>query len=309
MSISNSKLSIKEVREIILAFKALDLNSYPVDEIKKLLNSLRYFPIMETTFGVSNVIYRSRMNEKDSFNCIEQLTYKPQNYNTTYMRASTPRQTMFYGAIIPEGNRNGEINSERIIAACEGSTLLRVKENIEGEEVISFGKWRVMKPLRVITIVKTLPEQNFNNYSRFICKRFNDFALMHEDYAIQMIMINDFFASEFSKPVTKDCDYILSAMLIEHFLEKGFDGVIYPSVQTDSKGLNLAILPEFIDNGGLILEGVLECKVYRKGMTAYVDNLKLGWTKDNSNTFELEIITNPDETVGEEEIRRLLSNE
>ena len=89
----------------------------------------------------------------------------------------------------------------------------------------------------------------------------------------------------------------------------GFDGVIYPSVQTDSKGLNLAILPEFIDNGGLILEGVLECKVYRKGMTAYVDNLKLGWTKDNSNTFELEIITNPDETVGEEEIRRLLSNE
>ena len=116
------------VDEIIKSLKELDLSTYPVDEIRRLLNSLGQAAHIVVSYHKGKSIIRVRPNSKyQKFNYIDQLSYKPQKYNTTYQRASTPHKTMFYGCTVADNPSKGDLDNARAIAPFEAVKWLRDK--------------------------------------------------------------------------------------------------------------------------------------------------------------------------------------
>jgi hypothetical protein len=196
--------------------------------IKKLLRKL--FPAVLNEFDIQAgaTIIRVNNNTEDEpiFSKVERISYMPNELNSEYQRASTPYNTMFYGVIVQISDQK----NARYAAAFEVNKFLR--ENIQGKQTITVSKWQVIKPLKLFSITKDISS------------------------------VQNYLANEFSKEVDKNCkeDYMISAIMSEIIVEQeGYDGVIYPSVQTHGSiktltnetinPLCLALSPRLIDEG------------------------------------------------------------
>ena len=90
-------------------------------------------------------------------------------------------------------------------------------------------------------------------------------------YQQESILVSNYFANCFANPNTpNDYDYLLSACFAEMTVEKGFAGVMYPSVRAEGQGFNVAIHPYFVDNC-LELEAAGQCTYYKRGYNSYLD--------------------------------------
>jgi hypothetical protein len=287
-------ITVEETKQLLTHLGNLDLKQYPDEEVKKAIRGFRAYPLNVTEFHIGNVIYRIRPNTGNkSFTNASDLSYKPQAYNKTYQRASSPQATMFYGSIIPQENLNSEVDMARVIAATEASNLIRNKDSADGVEIVSFGKWRVLDTISLGTVVYSEVERNVTPYAKGRAKYVLELLEKSPDIAQQGKLMMDFIASEFSKKeIRGDFDYIISALFTERIIEKGFDGVIYPSVRAEEKGMNVAILPNVVDNR-MRLEGVVECKVYKQGSDILVEDSQVAWI--NADVSELNFISIEDD--------------
>src|SRR5690606_23759634 len=92
--------------------------------------------------------------EESEFSSVARISYKPAKYNSNYLRASTPKNTMFYGSVISEDDFDQEdIKFARIVGATEISSLMRNSDVIEGWSRITFGTWEVIEPISLATII------------------------------------------------------------------------------------------------------------------------------------------------------------
>ncbi|MGO4913834.1 hypothetical protein [Leeuwenhoekiella sp. W20_SRS_FM14] len=121
--------------------KELDLSEYPIAELDRLLTSLGPLGIMLTDYHktpegqYSKEIERAVNNTKEEpeFSAVSRISYKPAKFNSNYLRASTPKNTMFYGAVISEEDFDKEeMKYPRIVGASEISSLMRNSDVIEG---------------------------------------------------------------------------------------------------------------------------------------------------------------------------------
>lgn len=91
------------VEEIIAGLESLDLTKYPEKEIRYYLNSIGKMASIVVTYHNGKCVMRARPNlENERFPKKSDLSFKPQEYNSTYQRASTPKKTMFYATVIPD---------------------------------------------------------------------------------------------------------------------------------------------------------------------------------------------------------------
>ncbi len=128
--------------DIVNELNKLNLIDNPVDEIRSILNKIGRMALMITDYQQPKII-ESAVSNTDAeleFNTVERISFKPAKFNTSYQRASTPSNTMFYGAVIPEELSAKEIEYARIIGASEVAELIRNKDLLEGESrIIAFG--------------------------------------------------------------------------------------------------------------------------------------------------------------------------
>lgn len=280
-------ITVDETKQLLKNLGELDLREYPIEKVKQVIRGFRTYPLNVTEFNIGNVVYRIRPNtDGKSFTSATDLSYKPQSYNKTFQRASSPQATMFYGSIIPFENLNSEVDMARVIAATEASNLIRNKDSADGVEIVSFGKWRVLETIRLGTVVYSDIDRNVTPYAKGRAKYLIELLEKSPDIASQGKLMMDFIASEFSKKeIRGDFDYIISALFSERIIEKGFDGVIYPSVRAEEKGMNVAILPNVVDNR-MRLEGVVECKVYKLGNEILVEDSQVAWINAGDNSLK-----------------------
>jgi hypothetical protein len=64
---------------------------------------------------------------------------------------------------------------------------------------------------------------------------------------------------------------MISYIFSEISIEKGYDGILYPSVRTAGQGLNVAITPDFVDKY-MELRTAGECTIYKNGERTIVLN-------------------------------------
>jgi hypothetical protein len=247
---------------------------------------------MVVTLNVGKSLMRARPNYNgERFSKKSDFSYKPEELNETYQRASTPYQTMFYATSIPEKVEKGELDNARIIGVAETIPMLRNREQ-SGYQKISFGRWYVEEDIKLIAIVH---EKNFykeSSYTRELFEAHENFMKqVPEEIAEKSIKILNFLAAEFSKKeIAKDYEYMISAIFSENMVNNGLDGIIYPSVRVDGKGFNVAITPNATKKLKLYVAG--ECSIYKLKDQVVIGNDAIIELDGNQNEFKLIDIEN-----------------
>lgn len=283
---SNIKVMYKEAIE---GLRALTLSESNYDEVKVLINQFGPFGLIDMPLNPGVNLIRARPHRNDveeHFTTRAELSYKPQEFNTTYQRASTPNRTMFYAGVIPDEIHDGENVNGRAVATLESSSLMRGKQT-DGEQIVTFSRWMVTKPISLIGICYREDLIGRTQHGRNMYDIYMEgLSGESEEMIAKSIAITQFLADEFAKPhIGTDRDYLISAVFSEMVVNKGKAGIYYPSVRTEGQGFNVAISPEYADSC-LKLVAAGECTIYRKGMRTIVDNDTVCLIEDDSKPFQ-----------------------
>jgi hypothetical protein len=272
--------------DIIKDLKALDLSIYPSETIVKLLNALGKAAYVIVSYHKGKSIFRVRPNSKhQKFHYVSQLSYKPQEYNSTYQRASTPNRTMFYGCSVPDNPNRGELDNARVIAPFEAVKWLRDKTR-KGYQKITYSRWIVKHDLQLVAIVFKESYYEQNSFTRELVDAYKEMIKAHNPEVIQNSMkIQDYLAEEFSKEDTdEDYQYLISALFTEMCVRRGYDGVFYPSVRSGGTGFNIAITPQATHKLRLYAAG--ESSVYKLYDHTVIGNESILKYKRNRNKIK-----------------------
>lgn len=106
--------------DIIAKLRALDLSTYPTNEIISTIHDFDDIKIIRLTISPGAIITRVRKGW--GYNCRKELSYPPIGCCKTCQRANLPNHTMFYGTI---SDSETPTIDNRAIAITECSTLTR----------------------------------------------------------------------------------------------------------------------------------------------------------------------------------------
>lgn len=283
-----------EIDQIITDLKKLKLDTNPVNDVTRLLSQVGDIGYMSVNLHKGASIIRARPNNKDGrFVKKSDFSFKPPKFNTTYQRASTPFQTMFYGCILPEVIEPGELENARVIGALESMPWLRNKTE-SGYEKISFGRWFVEEDLKLIAIIHKDSYYSKSSYTRELVNAYQKFISQQDaNLTAKSLKFQYFLADEFSKEIKTHQDYMISAIFSEVVVNNKnheIDGILYPSVRTAGEGFNVAIKPESCSKMGLYVAG--ECSVYKLRDHTIVGNDAIVQLDGKTDEFEMIEIEN-----------------
>ena len=250
---------------VLSKLKDMDLSKYPYFEIKELIRQIGEVGFVIVTYHPNKPIFRVRSG--GGYMKRECLSYKPQGLNKTCQRASTPNRTMFYGTVVSDGEC---LVNARITSAAEACSLLRAGEDSIGQQQITFSRWLVTKDINLVAIVSNKDFLTENILFKELTFAYDSYLNKFPEKKNDLNKISNFFAREFSrKNMGADYNYLLSAIFTEIVVEQGYDGVVYPSVQTSGLALNVAIKPEVVDSS-LRLDTVGEGRIYKNRKSVYI---------------------------------------
>lgn len=281
-----------EIEQIITKIRGLDLSTYPKKEIEDLIKKVGNIGYIIVTFHKGKSVMRARPNyDGERFSKKSDFSFKPQNLNKTYQRASTPNQTMFYATSIPEKIEKGELDNMRVVGVAETIQMMRDKTK-SGYQKISFGRWYVEEDIDLLAIIHKDTYLKESSYTRELVEAYKSFIKQSpKEFQDRSFKFQNFLADEFSKDVEgNDYDYIISAIFSEMATSKGLDGIIYPSVRVDGKGFNIAITPKATEKLGLYVAG--ECSFYKLKDKVVVGNDAIIELDGKQEEFEMIQIEN-----------------
>jgi|JI61114C2RNA_FD_contig_31_606401_length_2417_multi_10_in_0_out_0_2 hypothetical protein len=283
----------KQNNKEIEALTKLKLAEATDNEIKALLTKMGRVSLMVTEYNASKTFERAVQNTVNEpvFNIISRISFKPAKFNTTYQRASTPAQTMFYCSVIPEPADLEVIKYARITGCFECCDLLRDKKSGDGERDITFSKWVSTERISLLTVVD--PKKKYKiKYLNDLVKDYN-FYLSKLPVDIRNNTLNwvRFLSKEFTKfvkPTDSHMNYMISAIFSEMAISKGYDGLLYPSVQTAGDGLCVAIKPESMHKLTPIL--IMQSRLSKKCKKVKIENISFCEVPEGSENFALQPI-------------------
>lgn len=276
-----------EINEVISKLKELDLSTYPIDEINILFKSFGKNIAIDYRLHPGKKIIRARPYD----NLWPYLTrsshsFKPQEFNKTYQRASTPNRTMFYGSIIPNDLDDGDLDNERVVVTTEALPWIRAKETC-GVRQIAYSRWEVTEDIRLVAVLHHKAFYDASSHTRKIIADFEKSLDEHPEIKEVSLLISEYIASEFGKEeISADHHYLISALYTEMITSFGFDGILYPSVRMGGQGFNIAITPKAAnDKIKLVVAG--ECTIYKQANgNSVIDNNTVAVISDESKPFE-----------------------
>lgn len=300
---------MEEYKFAIQRLKQIDSSNYPVDEIIYQIGKLGRFGLLKQTLHKGMILLRGRP-EANSYQLRKDLSYKPQEFNKTYQRASTPNKTMFYGVAISQEELEGKPSwFPRLVTALEASTIIR--DDADGIEPLTYSQWVVTEDIHLLAICYY---QNFpivNQHTRSLYESFVQLSQMESpELHEKTLAVTDFLADAFAKPVhskAPDYEYLVSALFTEVSLERAMEeicGVYYPSVRAEGGGYVVAIAPHFVDTR-LKLTAAGECMVYKVGKNIKVDNVTACVIPDDTKSFEM-VPVDPQYTLNKNRLREEL---
>ncbi|MBL7851624.1 MAG: hypothetical protein JNN04_12035 [Cyclobacteriaceae bacterium] len=173
-------------------------------------------------------------------------------------RANVPGQGVFYGSLITK-----HIPQPRVAAYFETSDLVKsLNDHDTVEETFTLSRWRVLQDLEVVEMIFSEAALKVNEYVQMSLNNQlkNITAHPQRDHCIAQgtLFSNEFARTDIGKG--QDYKYKISAAYANYLWNRtGLMGITYPSVPTEYKGQNVALLPAAVD-GYLRLETVGEFK-------------------------------------------------
>jgi len=248
---------MKELNDLIKNFDFRDL-SY---ENLNLFNKHGNIPIILSKVPTNFSIFRCRkcINVGDVFHFEKDISYRTDLKNIkTFGRANLPHESIFYGSINSEA-----IDKPYFTSIIETSQLCRDKKN--GIEFFTIGIWTTNKEIEVASVI---PDTNINKNTKdnYITIEKQKQFMIQNSFNDEQFMFYDLIGKEFVKQIDnkKHHEYALSANFTSYIFSSlaEIQGLIFPSVQTEYKGYNIALKPNVVD-AYLRLEYVVFGAFYR----------------------------------------------
>ena len=248
--------------------KKLNLKNSRYEDVLELVLQITY-PAFFFHLEAGKSVFRARPHkENEMFHFEKELSYRTdiQNINN-HNRANPAYSTMFYGAIATQFVKDGYL-----ISATETSDLCRNnKDGVDAltlrVDTLTISKWILKRSMKVLIIMNPTNYKFHSKDIDDIYRAYLDF-INSQEYPEEIKLISSYLANEFSKKVKKgeEYEYMISAAFSELFFDKGFgfNGIVYPSVQTELQGYNIAIMPYVVDDN-LILDKVLLAQLHKTG--------------------------------------------
>lgn len=232
--------------EIIEKIKKINLeNDSSYSEIYNLIGQI-IIPYHIVSIKRGEYYYRARPKD-GAIKSKSDISYiKDSSKIKNFGRANTPNQSLFYAARQTE------------TAIFETSSLIRKnRQDIKTENLI-LGRWFLKEDINVIAIISN-PESIKKNK---IIQKLNNQSILNSENELKFIL--EFFASEFSKKNTGNCNEYKISCAIYNFLQdklgNSVDGIIFPSVENELNDINIALRPDVVDKS-LVLDMIGEYKI------------------------------------------------
>lgn len=268
--------------------RRIDLKNDNREQIKNLIHQLDSFGSMLYYLYPGTSIHRARPNfNNEIFRVPKDLSYKPQELNKKFQRASSPNRTAFYGCLSSTKSSHDQAFFARVTGSVESISWIRDPQTI-GYQKVTFGQWIVKERIELMAILHSNFWGNSSAHFENMILDLERQLDLNSSIKSKTIDVLTFFANEFSKDkINSHEDYMLSAFFAEVIMDSGADGILYPSVRTLGEGLNVAIHPDVADTK-LELQLIAECSIYKKKEKSIIGFDKL-FTTDAKNNFETEI--------------------
>lgn len=231
---------MKNSNDIIKSFDSSDEH---IEQLQvNLNNELSGLPLLTLTIRKGQKIFRCRNIKKVSdYPLFEKdISYRSDIDNITNIgRCNWERSSRFYGSI-----QSGDLPGD-VTAIAEISNLMRRDE--EGSELYAVGVWKAKEDFNLMVIK---PPSSIISESKIINEirnAFND-ALKNDNLSVDQIEFLELYGKEMVQKVAPDENdkYTISSLISETILNYQ-PGMIYTSVQSDHKGLNVVMKPKEFD--------------------------------------------------------------
>jgi hypothetical protein len=262
---------MKNLNQII---KSFDYSLQHQTEFIKIMNEeLKTLPSVMLKFPKGRAVYRCRKHRslKDNFFFEKDISYRTDISNITdFGRCNGPGSAKFYGSFdspdIPQGH---------VIAVFETSDLLQ-GDSLGGIERYTIGKWIAKEDIEFMAI-KPPNELIKDSASYKELMSIFDENWKNENVSEDHKEFYELIGLEFSKLVKKheNYKYFISAIISDRLLmHEGVKGIVYPSVQSDWKGLNIVMNPTKFDQC-FQLEKVLMGDLFVFSKNSFFNNIQL----------------------------------
>lgn len=245
-------VKIEDIQKRIEELQKLNLETQDFNELKNLVLPLIQCGLNTVIFPRGMRIHRGRCIDvdKEYLKHSSQLSYPPTNNLLRYNRASSGKYQIFYGSAskVYGNNELGHIAVNFELSQIHD-------ESFPNEfEYIGLGRWYSTDDFRVavLGLDSKIAE---NNDDAVKLKEFQTTLLNDLPERFKVIqLVSNFLSHEFSKKVKFEYEYKITAAYGEVLFEMGFPAIMFPSVKTDGRVFNIAIMKKHVDNN-------LKCEV------------------------------------------------
>jgi hypothetical protein len=221
-----NKEYLDHIEKLILEIRSINFrNNWAYEQILHSFLKIKKMPIILYPYRENNLIYRSRINNKNYFQEINEISAPKEEYVKKYARANKPRQTLFYGS-----------------------------EN----RPTSYLGWRLKKDLTLALVYNPLDTRE-TDYNKIYGEGFDEFVeKTANEYKDGTIRFFKFIAEEYSMPVKDNIETYLITCAYSNlvFGYEHCDGIIYPSVPSAGGGFNVVLKENIILDNSIELEFV-----------------------------------------------------
>lgn len=216
-------------------------------------------PLITMTISKGQKIFRCRPIDKDADipHFESEISYRPDEKKiTTIGRCNWLESSKFYGSIKSGNEDEDKDRSEKkylpgdVTASAEISSIARNDQ--EGSEVYAVGVWEAKEDFKLLVL---RPPSTISSESKIVSEirtAYND-AFKNDDLSFDQNEFLELYGNEMVQKVGpgENSKYIISSLISETLLDFQ-PGLIYTSVQSDHKGLNVVMNPPDFDEHFLL---------------------------------------------------------
>lgn len=194
-------------------------------------------------------VVRCSMNDPgEVFRNVSRCSYNPIPKKIKLQRANYPEQQVFYCSMYSDTD-----NASSSLTCIVETAWEHIERLDEMRNYCTLSRWQCTRPLKLWVL--PFSEESCNKNRDFNRIRENMTSLIRkdgrnsEDTILALEFISDCFADRKNKQVSYRITsaFYNSLLFFEKFMSQQYDGVIYPSANTEGAGLNVVLKKELID--------------------------------------------------------------
>lgn len=196
-------------------------------------------------------LFRTRTHfGNELFNRATDISIPDKSLTRSFARCNRPFQPVFY------------CSENRPTSYMELVQYWASMSNVGDILNTTVGHWVTNRPINLIIVSTPDSDMRVNDFDKYHGTALDSFIEKYSgEYQDCVIRFYRYLFEKFRKPAKDDpMTYVITTAYInlaKMHLGEEVDGVYYPSVPFNGNGVNLALSPHFIENGGLNLAGAM----------------------------------------------------